>query len=307
MPDIISRGNNPRLLEEGLNRVFNSTVKEHNKKWDKMYETSSSKRSFEIDQQFGNLSVATEKNEGDSVNFDTMQQGITPKYTHTTFSKGIIITRENLMDELYDVFDNKTRNLARSVSIAQEIDGANPYNNGFNPAFTQEGGDGKSLLATDHKLNALAPSTFSNKLAVAAALSEKSIEELLIQIAEAEDDRGNKFALQGRRLIIPPRLGFEAVRILKSVLQNDTANNAVNAIRTMGMLPDEMVVNPFLTSDTAWFIRTDAQNGMRYFTREDFSFQRDNDVVTTNQLFVAFARWKFGWSDPRGVYGTEGQ
>jgi len=162
------------------------------------------------------------------------------------------------------------------------------------------------LFSTAHINGPSDPTTFSNELTVPAPLSETAIEDLLIQIAEATDPRGLRIAIKGTILAVPPKLGFEAQRITASVLQNDTANNALNAIRSMGMLPEGFVVNHYLTSDTAWFIKTNAPDGMKYFTRKAVNFDQDNDFGTSNMRFKASERYQYGWTDPRGAYGTAG-
>ena len=305
MAGIIATGNIPRLLQEGLNKVFGNVYDEHSKEWDKAFDAFNSGKNFEVDAQLEGMGLAPEKPEGDEVSFDSMRQGFTPKYQHLTYAKGFIVTKEALADELYGQLERKARSLAFSMQQTKEVVGANVLNRGFNGAFTMVDGDGSSLFNSAHVLG---PSggTFSNQLAVGADLSEASLEDLLIQISEATDPRGLRIAIKGTRLIVPPKLGFEATRILASVLQNDTANNAVNAIRSMGMLPEGFMVNNYLTSDTAWFIKTNAPNGMKYWTRQEVQFEQDNDFGTSNLRFKAEERYDFGWTDARGSYGTAG-
>lgn len=306
MSGVITTGNISRLLELGVKNVFGQSYNEHEVQWDMLFTTETSTRAFELDQQFEGFGLAPVKAEGAGVAYDSQQEGFTPKYPNLTYAKGFIVTKEAMADNLYGLFTKRARALAFSMRQTKENVGANVYNRGFNSSFIMEGGDGKELFATDHINGPSDSTTFSNELAVGSALSETSIEDLLIQINEATDPRGLRIALRGERLIVPPKLGFEAERIIKSTLQNDTANNAVNAIRSMGMLPGGHMVNNYLTSATAWFIKTNAPDGVKHFNRQSVSFDQDNDFGTSNARFKADERYSFGWSDPRGAYGSAG-
>jgi len=271
-----------------------------------LFDTEDSRKSFELDQQFEGFGLAPVKNEGAGVAYDSQQEGFTPKYPMLTYAKGFIVTREAMEDNLYNLFTRRARSLAFSMRQTQENVGANVYNRGFNSAFLMDGGDGVELFSQLHINGPSDSTTFSNELATPAALSEASLEDLLIQINEATDPRGLRIAIRGERLIVPPKLGFDAERIMNSVLQNDTGNNAVNAIRSTGMLPAGHMVNNYLTSDTAWFIKTNAPHGMKYFTRQAVRFEQDNDFGTSNARFKADERTAFGWTDPRGAFGSAG-
>ena len=166
-------------------------------------------------------------------------------------------------------------------------------------------GDGASLFNTAHT-NGPSGGTFSNQLAVDADLSEASLEDLLIQIGQATDPRGLQISLQGVRLIAPVSLQFEAQRILGSVLQNDTGNNATNAVRDMNSLRDGYTVNHYLTDTDAWFIKTNCPDGLCNFDRQSVEYGEDNAFTSGNARFKADERYSFGWSDPRGCYGTSG-
>jgi len=302
----IATGNFPRLLQDGLNKVFGNKYNEHETEWDKIFDRNESRKNFEVDAQLEGFGLAPEKPEGDEIAFDSISQGFTPKYKHLTYGKGFIVTKENLADNLYHLFEKRARALSFSMQQTKENVGANVYNRGFNSAFLMPGGDGVELFSTAHINGPSDNTTFSNKLATPAALSEASLEDLLIQINEATDPRGLRIALQGERLCVPSKLSFEAERILKSALQNDTANNAVNAIRSTGMLPGGHSVNNYLTSASAWFIKTNAPDGMKYFTRQEVDFDQDKDFGTSNMRFKADERYSFGWSDSRGCYGSAG-
>ncbi len=306
MAGTIARGNAPRLLQEGVKKVFGQAYNEHPIEWNKFFDEDSSRKAFEIDVQFEGFALATQKSEGNDIAFDTQRQGFTPTYPHITYAKGFTVTKEALQDELYDQFSKRARALAFSMTQTKEVIGANVLNNGFNGSFVMGGGDGLSLFNTAHVNGPTDGGTFSNTLAVAADLSEASIEDLLIQVGQATDPRGLLIALQGTRLIIPVQEQFEAQRILGSILQNDTANNATNALRDMRALTDGFVVNHYLTDPDAWFIKTNAPDGMKYYTRQAVEFGEDMAFTNSNTRFKADERYSFGWTDPRGMYASQG-
>ena len=305
MASTITRGNIPRLLQTGLRNIFGGTYEAHSTEWDKIFDTFETKKAFEVDAQLEGFGLAQQKEEGAEVAFDSVTQGFTPKYPALTYAKGFIVTEEAMEDELYDQFNGKARRLAFSMQQTKENVGANVLNRGFNSSFVMTDGDGSELFATDHVLG---PSggTFSNKLTVDADLSEASLEDLLIQIGQAVDPRGLKISLQATRLIIPVALQFEAQRILGSVLQNDTGNNATNAVRDMNAIRDGFSTNHYLTDSDAWFLKTNSPDGMKYFSRRAVSFDDDNAFTSGNMRMKADERYSFGWTDPRGIYGSAG-
>ena len=306
MAGVIATGNISRLLQEGVKNVFGQAYQSHVTQYDKLFDGEDSRKAFEQDQQFEGFGLAPVKLEGAGVAYDSQQEGFSPKFKNLTYAKGFIVTKEAMDDNLYGLFTKRARALAFSMQQTKENVGANVYNRGFNPAYLMEGGDGVELFSTAHINGPSDNTTFSNELAVPAALSEASLEDILIQINEATDPRGLRIALSGQRLIVPPKLGFEAERILNSVLQNDTANNAINAMKSQGMLPGGHMVNNYLTSDTAWFVKTNAPDGIKCFKRQSVMFDQDMDFGTSNARFKADERYSFGWSDPRGVYVSAG-
>jgi len=306
MAGTIARGNIPRLLQEGVKKVFGQAYDEHPMEWDKIFDTDTSRKAFELDVQFEGFTLAQVKDEGGDIEFDTQRQGFTPTYPHITYGKGFVVTREAMDDNLYELFTRRARGLAFSMTQTKEVVGANVLNNGFDPNFVMGGGDGLELFSTVHPNGPTDSGTFSNELATPADLSEASLEDLLIQIGQATDPRGLRIALMGMRLIVPVQLTFESQRILGSVLQNDTANNATNAMRDLNMLPDGYTVNHYLTDEDAWFIKTNAPDGMKYYTRQEVEFGEDNSFSSGNMRFKADERYSFGWTDPRGIYGSAG-
>ena len=306
MAGTISTGSVPRLLQEGVKSVFGNALKEHDPKWPMMFESLSSTKAFEVDVQLEGFTRAFEKTEGDDITFDSRRQGFTPKYPHITFAKGYIVTEEALEDELYGQLDKGARALARVMNITKEIEGAAVYNNGFDSAFTMIDGDGQPLFSTAHP-NGPSGGTYSNRLAIDADLSEASLEDMLSIIQTMTDARGLPAALQASKLVVAAgQSSFNAQRILGSVLQNDTGNNATNAVRDMNSVRDGWMSNPFLTDADSWFLMSDVEDGMKYYTRRAVRFGQDNAFTSGNARFKADERYSFGWSQARGAFGTPG-
>jgi hypothetical protein len=262
----------------------------------------SSEKNYEEDTEVTGFGLAPVKAEGSSVSYDSETQGPTTRYTHVPYALGYIVTREELDDNLYEVVSRRRiQALAFSMRQTKELVGANVLNRGFNSAFT--GGDGVELFSQVHPT---VDGTQSNELATPADLSEAALEDLLIQIAQARNSRGLRISLMGMRLIIPTNLMFEAERIVNSNLRVATADNDLNAMRSMGMLPDGIAVNHYLTDPDAFFIKTNAPNGLQHFERMPIEFSQDNDFDTMNAKAKAYNRYEFGHTDFRGAYASPG-
>lgn len=291
-----------KALWPGVNAWYGKEYNEFEVEWDKLFEKNTSNRNFEEDVGVSSFGLAIMKPEGSPISYDTERQGFTTRYTHVVYALGFIITREIMEDDLYDVVgQRKAQGLAFSMRQTKEILGANVYNRAFNSSYT--GGDGVSLINASHPN--IAGGTFSNQIATAADLSEAALEQAVIDLASFTNDRGLRIAVKPQSLIIPYNLMFEAQRILKSTGRPGTDNNDLNALNNMGMFKD-VVVNHYLTDTDAWFIRTNVKNGMKYFERRADEFNMDNDFDTENAKFKATARYSFGWTDPRGLYGSAG-
>lgn len=291
-----------KALWPGVNAWYGQAYAEYPVEWTKLFEKNTSNRKYEEDVGYSGFGLASVKTEGAPITYDSERQGFTSRYTHVTYALGFIVTREMFEDDLYDVVgQKKAKALAFSMRQTKETVAANVYNRAFNSSYT--GADGLELCSAVH-LN-VAGGTYANELATAADISEAALEQACIDISNLLDDRGLKIALRPKTLIIPVNLQFDVTRILKSTGQVDTADNNLNALKTMGMIP-EVVVNHYLTDTDAWFIRTSAGDGMKYFERRGDEFGMDNDFDTENAKFKATARYSFGWSDPRGIFGSPG-
>ena len=298
----ISRAQLVKELEPGLNALFGLEYKNYEQEHTQIYSIESSDRAFEEEVMESGFGEAPVKTEGAGVSYDQAQEVYTARYTHETIALAFSLTEEAVEDNLYDRLSARyTKALARSMAQTKQIKAAAVLNNAFT---TSIGGDGVALCATNHPT--LSGPNLSNTLATAADLSETSLEQSLIDIAAFTDERGLKIAVQGLKLIIPKELMFTADRIMKSTLRVGTADNDVNAIRNMGMVPQGYVVNNFLTDPDAFFIKTDAPNGMKMFERVSMKTGFEGDFDTGNVRYKARERYSFGFSDPRGLFGSPG-
>jgi len=298
----ISRGQLVKELEPGLNALFGLEYKRYENQHAEIFDTENSDRAFEEEVMLSGFANAQTKPEGSGVTFDNAQETFTSRYTHETIALAFSITEEAIEDNLYDRLASRyTKALARSMANTKQVKAANVLNNAFDNTFA--GGDGKALLADDHPTIA---GTFRNELATAADLNETSLEQSLIDIAAFTDERGLKIAARGMKMIIPSELQFTAERLMKSAQRVGTADNDINAINSMGMVPQGYVVNNFLTDTDAFFIKTDVPNGMKMFVRAPIKTAMEGDFDTGNVRYKARERYSFGWSDPRGMFGSPG-
>ena len=299
----ISRSQLMKELEPGLNALFGMEYDRYDDEWAEIFETESSDRAFEEEVMLAGFGQAPVKSEGAAVSFDTANEAYTARYTHETIALAFAITEEAVEDNLYDRLSTRyTRALARSMSNTKEVKGANILNNAFDSTYTF--GDGKELCATDHPT--VGGGSLRNELSTAADLNETSLEQALIDIAAFIDERGLLVAVQGRKLVVPPALQFVADRLMASTLRPGTADNDINAMRNMGMLPDGYTVNHYLPDTDAFFIKTDAPNGFKHFDRSPVRTSMEGDFDTGNVRYKARERYSFGVSDPRCVFGSPG-
>jgi len=298
----ISRAQLVKELEPGLNALFGLEYKNYENQHTQIYSVESSDRAFEEEVMESGFGEAPVKTEGAGVSYDQAQEVYTARYTHETIALAFSLTEEAVEDNLYDRLSARyTKALARSMAQTKQIKAAAVLNNAFT---TSIGGDGVALCATTHPT--LSGPNLSNTLATPADLSETSLEQSLIDIAAFTDERGLKIAVQGLKLIIPKELMFTADRIMKSTLRVGTADNDINAILNKGMVPQGYVVNNFLTDPDAYFIKTDAPNGMKMFERVSMKTGFEGDFDTGNVRYKARERYSFGFSDPRGLFGSPG-
>ena len=299
----ISRAQLLKELLPGLNALFGLEYARYGEEHKEIYETETSERSFEEETKLSGFSAAPVKNEGSAIAYDNGQEAWTARYNHETIALGFSLTEEAIEDNLYDSLSARyTKALARAMSYTKQVKAAAVLNNGFSASYP--GGDGKALFANNHPL--VSGGTNSNIPSTSADLNETSLENAVIQIAAWTDERGLLIAAKPKKLIVPPALQFVATRLLETELRVGTNDNDINALKNNGSIPEGYTINHFLTDTNAWFLTTDVPNGMKHFVRTPLSQSMDGDFDTGNVRYKARERYSFGWSDPLGMYGSQG-
>lgn len=299
---VINTNSFAKALWPGVNAWYGKEYADYPEEYSKIFSKYNSRKTFEEDVGLSSFGLAVVKSEGGNISYDSERQGFTTRYSHVVYALGFIITREIFEDDQYDVVgQKKAKALARSMRHTKETVGANVINRAFTSGYT--GGDGAVLCSASHAN--VAGGTWSNLIGTAADLSEAALEQAVIDIAAFRDDRGLLIGVKPKKLLIAPANMFEATRILKTEGRVSTADNDLNAIKTMGIIP-EVVINHYLTDSDAWFILTDVKDGLKHWERRADSFDMDNDFDSENAKFKATARYSFGWTDPRCIYGSAG-
>ena len=300
----ISRAQLVKELEPGLNALFGLEYKRYENQHAEIYNVESSDRAFEEEVMLSGFGNAQVKGEGQGVSFDDAQETFTARYTHETVALAFAITEEAIEDNLYDRLASRyTKALARSMANAKQVKAASPLINGLPSTDTFDSGDGVSLFNTSHTTLS---GSFANTLATQSDLNETSLEQSLIDIGEMTDERGLLIAAKGVKMIVPPENQFNAERLMKSQGRTGTADNDINAVNSMGMIPQGYRVNNYLTDADSWYIITDVPNGMKMFVRTPLNTAMEGDFDTGNVRYKARERYSFGVSDPRGIFGVEG-
>ena len=298
-----SRAQQLKELLPGLNGLFGLEYARYGEEHKEIYETETSERSFEEEVKLAGMSAAPVKNEGSALTYDSGQEAWTARYNHETIALGFSITEEAMEDNLYDsVATRLTKALARAMAYTKQVKGANVLNNGFDSNFA--GGDGVSLLSASHPL--VNGGTNSNVPTTPTDLNETSLENAVIQIAAWTDEKGLLIAAKPKKLIIPSALQFVATRLLDTKLRVGTADNDLNALNNNGSVPGGYSINHFLTDPDAWFLLTDIPNGLKHFVRAAMKTDMQGDFDTGNVRYRARERYSFGFSDPLGIYGSQG-
>lgn len=299
----ISRAQLLKELLPGLKALFGLEYNQYSEEHKEVYETESSTRSFEEETKLSGFGTAPVKAEGASIAYDNAQESYTSRYVHETIAMGFAITEEAIEDNLYGSLSKRyTKALARSMAHTKQIKAAAVLNEGFNSNVKY--GDGQPLFSASHPL--VGGGVNSNTFAVQADLNETSLEAAFIQIAAWTDDRGLLIAAKPKKLVIPPALTFVASRLMESQNRVGTADNDINALRTVGVVPQGFTVMHWLTDPDAFFLTTDVPNGLKHFTRAPMKTGMDVDFDSGNSRFKARERYSFGVSDPLGIFGSQG-
>lgn len=302
MAGVINTGSHPKLLWPGIHATWGQMYAEHEKEYTDLYDVMGSSKAYEQDVQITGFGLAPIKGQGASVAYDSEMQGWVTTYAHVAYGLGYIVTYEELQDNLYkEVSTRRAKANAFSMNQTVENVAAFLYNNAFSTTYFTTP-DGLALISNAH----VNPSggTFSNALTPGADLSEVALEDICIQIMNATQDRGLRIAVMPQSLHIPSSEWFNANRILKSVLQAHTGNNAINVLKATNAFPKGIKMNHYFTNTNSWFVRTNIPNGMQFFWRNKPSFDQDNDFDTKNAKAASYMRFSVGCTDPRGIYGS---
>jgi len=299
---VITTGNHPKALWPGVKAWWGRQYNEHPLECKELFDWDTSTQSYEEDVEVTGFGLAPVKSEGQAITFDSETQGVLNRAIHVAYALGYNVTYEELQDNLYETV-SKRRATANAFSMRQtkETVAAQVYNRAFNSSFTF--GDGQQIIDTDHPT---VDGTQSNRITTNADLSETALEDLTIQIMLAKNSRGLKISLMPQKLFVHPNDFYNANRILKSVLQNDSGENAVNVLRATNAIPGGIAVNHYFTDTDAWFIRTNAPRGMIAYQRHEIDFDQDNDFDTKNARSAAYERYSFSIGDFRGLWGSAG-
>ncbi len=304
MPGVITTGSHSKLLWPGVHAVWGQVYAQHSTEYTDLYEMDRSTRAYEQDVQVTPFGLAPVKGQGAPITYDSEMQGWVSTYSHIAYALGYIVTKEEIDDNQYKEVATR-RAKASAFSCAQTIENvaAFLYNNAFTSTYFAMP-DGQALISSAH----VNPSggTFSNALTPAADLSEASLEDIGIQIMNATNDRGLKISIMPRSLHISTQEWYNANRILKGVLQSNTANNNINVLKATNAFPEGIKMNHYFTAPNAWFVRTNCMNGMTFFWRQKPTFDQDNDFDTKNAKAATYMRFSVGCTDPRGLYGSNG-
>jgi hypothetical protein len=301
----ISRAQLLKELLPGLNALFGLEYARYGEEHKEIYETETSERSFEEETKLSGFSAAPVKNEGSAIAYDNAQEAFTARYNHETIALGFSLTEEAIEDNLYDSLSARyTKALARAMAYTKQVKAAAVLNNGFTNSAQYYGGDNVPLFSTAHPL--VSGGTNSNTQSTAADLNETSLEAAVIQISQWTDERGLLIAAKPKKLIVPPALQFVATRLLETQLRVGTTDNDINAIVNNGSIPEGYSINHFLTDPNAYYLTTDVPNGMKHFVRTPLQNSMDGDFDTGNVRYKSRERYSFGWSDPLGMWGSQG-
>jgi hypothetical protein len=291
------------IVEPIMNKAFDGIYDQRKDEWKKIFaERQGIERAYHEEPVMFGFSSAPELPDGMPVQY---QQGgilFTKRYTFRVFGLAYALTKVLMEDgDSIRIGAVYAKHLAQALIETKETLTANILNRAFNASYL--GGDGVSLCNASHPI---VGSVFSNVLPVAAALSQTSLEQMLVQIRKAVNNNGNKVRVEPKKLVVSPDNIFQAEVLLKSVLRTGTANNDLNPVKSLGMLDADPVIISRLTSPTAWYIQTDAPTGLQLFMRRSLQKSMEGDFETDSMRYKGTERYDAGWTDPRGLYGTPG-
>lgn len=295
----VSTGNFAELLWPGIKEIYGHEYNAYEPLFEQIFEKKQSDKAYEKEQGVTGYPLASLKDQGAAVSFVDPLEGFQQEYVNVTYGIGGVVTREMYEDEMYNFINQIPRMLARSMRETMETVHFNVLNNGFS---TETAADGVSVFNTSHQL--VGGGTFRNQLQTSADLTETSLEQAMIDIADFVDDQNLKIRVFAKKLVVPTALQFTAAKILQTQQKVGSADNDVNVVR--GMIDGQAVVSPYLTDNDAWFVTTDVPNGLVCYMRREPDLTRDNEFATENLQFKSTSRWSQGVTDARGIFGSPG-
>lgn len=294
---LITRSVNPKQLVPGLAAIMGQEYKQRPEIWREIFAVDGSQKAYEEEVMTANFGLAATKGEGDGIQFDAAREVYTARWFHDTVALGFEITEEAQEDNLYgSLLQRYTKALARSMRETKEVKGAAVLNRGFDSTY--KGGDSKELFSTTHPM--ANGETFSNFLD-GSQLAESSLEQAINLISNFEDERGLKIAARATKIVVPVDLQFTIARILESPYRVGTADNDINVINKISMIPQGAVVSPYITDTDSWFLLTDIPEGLKHFERVKLKMKDLPVADSGNMRFRARERYSFGWGDPRAA------
>lgn len=297
-----STGFAPELLYPGLAELWGTNYKQAEKKYDKFFQMKTSDKAFEKEQEMTGFTTAGVKDQGNSVGFARLTQGVQKEYVHVTYGLGAIITREMMEDDQYGFINQVPRLLSEAMVRTEETVATAKLNNAFDASVT--GADGVALCSTAHPFSGSGGGTWSNTPSVAVDLTQTSLESAFIDVLNLRDANNQRLNYQPKQIIVSRGDFFNAQKILKTQYKTGSADNDVNIISELGL---ELVWTNYLTDQDAWFLRNGVPNGLVFYRRRAADMERDNDRVGTQNLaIVTTTRFSVDHTDPRDIYGSPG-
>jgi len=291
------------VVEPILNEVFDGVYQQRADEWNMVFrEQKGIPRNYHEEPVLYGFGAAPELPDGMAVTYQSGGVLFLQRYLYKVYGLAFSLTKVLVEDgDHIRIGQTYAKHLAQSLIETKETLGANILNRAFNAAYP--GGDGVALVANNHPI---VNGTFSNLLTTPAALSQTSLEQLLIQIRNAVDNNGKRIRLTPKKIVTGPSNVFQAEVLLKSVLRTGTADNDINPVKSMGLLSEGQANLSRITSTTAWWIQTDAPEGLKLLMRRSLEKSMEGDFETDSMRYKATERYTFGWTDPRGVFGTPG-
>jgi phage major head subunit gpT-like protein len=299
----MNRAQFSKSVVPGLFSFMNSALARRPKYYDRVATVKTSKKAYEENAYYAGLGLFTEKPEGEGISYDDFIQGPTKRWVHRTYGLGVRFTEELIEDSLYpDVpseFGDMSKELGNVAAETMEVLIHDMYNSGT-VTTNHTAGDGLAVFSTSHL--SLNSATWKNRSSSDAALSATSLKQGFLDFENTLSDRGIQQVQRPKTLLVPPALEFTARELLQSTYTPEDNNNSINALQSRNL---ELVVDPYLTSSTAWFLIGDS-NPITVFMRRAPKFAQDGDFETGDAKFKGTFRMSVEVNKPIGIYMNAG-